>query len=49
MVFIIRIEMQTSFPDVVPSIYGKVYPDWTCGAPTPDRGGTLQHRRGLDP
>ncbi len=24
-------------------------PDWTCGAPTPHRGGTLQHRRGLNP
>jgi hypothetical protein len=30
-------------------IYTKVYPDWTCGAPTPDHGGTLQHRRGFNP
>jgi hypothetical protein len=27
----------------------KVYPDWTCGSPTPNRGGSLQHRRGLNP
>ncbi len=32
-----------------PSIYTQVYPDWTCGARTPNRGGTLQHPRGLNP
>ena len=33
----------------MPEIYTKVYPDWTCVAPNPDRGGSLQHRRGLNP
>ncbi len=31
------------------NIYAKVYPDWTCEAPTPNHGGTLQHLRGSNP
>ncbi len=31
------------------NIYAKVYPDWTCGAPTPNHGETLQHLWGLNP
>ncbi len=37
------------YPVRFPEIYATVYPDWTCGTPTPDRGGSLQHRRGLNP
>ncbi len=36
------------FSPLFPEIYVKVYPDWTCGAPTPNRGGTLEHHRGLN-
>ncbi len=34
---------------VGPGIYTQVYPAWTCGARTPNRGGALQHPRGLNP
>ncbi len=30
-------------------IYAQLYPDWTCGAQTPNHGGTVQHPRGLNP
>ncbi len=34
---------------VIPGIYAQVYPDWTCGVPTPNCGGTLQHLRIFEP
>ncbi len=36
---VLSCEGQMVFRPVFPEIYAKVYPDWTCGAPTPDHEG----------